>query len=194
MRSKAHFWLDGECQPNCRQSLKPPVVEGICHMHVFGPGSVKIYIFKRKRWFRKTLQKKCHKFQVPYEIFQIESLPTKTQGFFSHPSFVWGIRGFMKPPFAQCVFCLFWHRKTNCLPPGSLTVRPWKITKTQKERIFFQPPFLRGELLNLGGVPFSSGFRMYILATKGRYVRSDGSPSPRWNWSSQRRDPWRIWG
>ena len=38
MKSKAHFWLDGECQPNCRQSLKPPVVEGICHMNVFGPG------------------------------------------------------------------------------------------------------------------------------------------------------------
>ena len=42
-------------------------------------------------------------------------------------------------------------------PPWSLTVRPWKVTKTQKERIIFQPSFFRGELLNLGGVArFSS--------------------------------------
>ena len=35
---------------------------------------------------------------------------------------------------------------------GSLTVRPWKVTETQKERIVFQPGVFNGKLLNFGGV------------------------------------------
>ena len=32
------------------------------------------------------------------------------------------------------------------------SIRPWKYTETQKERIVFQPSFFRGELLNFIGV------------------------------------------
>ena len=35
--------------------------------------------------------------------------------------------------------------------PRSLTVRPSKVTETQEERLVFQPPFFRVELLNFGG-------------------------------------------
>jgi len=37
------------------------------------------------------------------------------------------------------------------VPPGSLTVRPWKYT-IPKGRLVFQPSFFRGELLNFGRV------------------------------------------
>ena len=44
-------------------------------MNVFGPGSDKIYVLSEKGDSARPC-KKYHKFQVPYEIFQIESLLT----------------------------------------------------------------------------------------------------------------------
>ena len=48
------------------------------------------------------------------------------------------------------------ERVLEGIPTSSLTVRPWKYTGPQKERIVFQPQFFRGELLNFRGIPASS--------------------------------------
>ena len=46
-------------------------------------------------------------------------------------------------------------RKVAQILPRSLTVRRWKVTETQKERLVFQPSFFRDELLNFRGVVVS---------------------------------------
>ena len=50
------------------------------------------------------------------------------------------------------ITCWIERHFSHLLPPGSLTVRPWKYTGPQKERRVFQQSFFRGELLNFGRV------------------------------------------
>ena len=42
---------------------------------------------------------------------------------------------------------------SKCLCPRSLTARPWKSSLPNR-KVVFQPPLLRGELLNFCGLPF----------------------------------------
>ena len=62
------------------------------------------------------------------------------------------------------------------LLPGSLTVRPWKFTGPQKERLVFQPSFFRGELLHFGGVVSFADKLCALQRTFGVHscVASDG--------------------
>ena len=68
------------------------------------------------------------------------------------------------------------RRKVTCriakllIPPWKfISKSPWKYTKTQQERIVFQPSFLSGELLNFGRVVFWTFFKITFFIKAGTW-------------------------
>ena len=66
------------------------------------------------------------------------------------------------------------------VPPGSLTVRPWKYT-IPKGRLVFQPSFFRGELLNFGRV-----YRIVLLPNSAGASSEPLKKSRSWRFTSFR--------
>jgi len=126
--------------------------QGPVHSFCFWPG---LMLSWQLRFFLKNfrdnlkLAKNMLRRHLLWQSFGLKKEPTKSTRIpMHHISYVATV--IIWNPNTQCMSCMVY------LPPGSLTVRPWKYTIPKGEACLPFPSFFRGELLsplNFGRVP-----------------------------------------